>query len=389
MPHTLTALETGQLNEWRATLLVRETACLSAADRAAVDEELAPDTGTFDGAGDRRIIAARPGRRVPAGPPLRHPARRHAATERHVSLRPAPDTMCYLTALLPVAQGVAVHAALTRHADTLRNAGDPRTRGQLMADTLVERTTGTPGGISSIEIQLIMTDRTLLQADTEPARLPGYGTVPAHWARELLSTGTTGTTPPAAGRTGTARRHGTPGHGRHGHRGDRPHSGSAGSTPPPAPANSSAWTPAPGSSPPGSAASSRPATTPAAPPTATPPSATWTTSSPGTTAAPTTPQRRRALRSLQPHQRNPRLENPNTHRTRDTFRPAHDRTHHPHRPHLPLHRTTPARNHRCARRRQNRQDQRHGLRRRAMALKRARLLGSLPVVAEMTSAVGV
>ncbi|MDQ1594924.1 MAG: hypothetical protein QOH40_1480, partial [Arthrobacter pascens] len=29
MPHTLAALETGQLNEWRATLLVRETASLS------------------------------------------------------------------------------------------------------------------------------------------------------------------------------------------------------------------------------------------------------------------------------------------------------------------------------------------------------------------------
>ena len=94
--------------------------------------------------------------------------------------------MCYLTALLPVAQGVAVYAALTRHADTLRNTGDPRTRGQLMADALVERTTGTPGGISGIEIQLVMTDRTLFQGDTEPARLPGYGIVPAGWAREML-----------------------------------------------------------------------------------------------------------------------------------------------------------------------------------------------------------
>ena len=53
-----------------------------------------------------------------------------------------------------------------------------------MADTLVERTTGTPGGISGVEIQLVMTDRTLFQADAEPARLPGYGTVPADWARE-------------------------------------------------------------------------------------------------------------------------------------------------------------------------------------------------------------
>ena len=42
MPHTLAALETGQLNEWRATLLVRETACLTPADRAAVDARTRP-----------------------------------------------------------------------------------------------------------------------------------------------------------------------------------------------------------------------------------------------------------------------------------------------------------------------------------------------------------
>ncbi|WP_343915035.1 HNH endonuclease signature motif containing protein, partial [Arthrobacter pascens] len=109
----------------------------------------------------------------------------HAATERHVSLRPAPDTMCYLTALLPVSAGVAVHAALTRHADTLRSGGDERARGQIMADDLVEWTTGTPGGITGIEIQLIMTDRTLFQGDSDPARIPGYGVVPAGWARTM------------------------------------------------------------------------------------------------------------------------------------------------------------------------------------------------------------
>src|SRR6478735_8975712 len=186
MPHTLAALETGQLNEWRATLLVRETACLPAADRAAVDEELAPDAGTFSGAGDRAIIAAARAAAYRRDPRSATQRAAHAETERHVSLRPAPDTMCYLTALLPVAQGVAVHAALTRAADTLRSDGDTRTRGQLMADALVERTTGKAGGISGVEIQLIMTDRTLFQGDSEPARLPGYGIVPAGWARSLL-----------------------------------------------------------------------------------------------------------------------------------------------------------------------------------------------------------
>ncbi|WP_406633906.1 DUF222 domain-containing protein [Pseudarthrobacter quantipunctorum] len=188
MPHALAALETGQLNEWRATRIVKETACLSAEDRCAVDEELAANTGTLSGCGDRAIIAA-----VRAAAYRRDPrsvAKRasHAVNERTVSLRPAPDTMARLTALLPVAQGVAAYAALTRHADTLRSSGDERSKGQIMADQLVENVTGTPGGVAGLEVQLVMTDRTLFQGDSEPARLAGYGIVPAEWARKAVRT---------------------------------------------------------------------------------------------------------------------------------------------------------------------------------------------------------
>ncbi|MBT2550880.1 hypothetical protein J7I85_21725, partial [Arthrobacter sp. ISL-65] len=116
MPHTLAALDTGQLNEERVMHVAKETACLSVEDRTAVDEELAADTGTFTGAGTRTVIAA-----VRAAATRRDPrsvAQRasHAASERTVSLRPAPDCMTYLTALLPVQQGVAVYSALTRQA---------------------------------------------------------------------------------------------------------------------------------------------------------------------------------------------------------------------------------------------------------------------------------
>jgi len=189
MPRTMAALESGKLNEWRATLLVKETACLSAEDRCAVDEELAPDAGTFDGAGDKTIVAAAKAAAYRRDPRSVTQRAAHAASERHVSLRPAPDTMTILTALLPVAQGVAAYAALTRHADSARSDGDSRPRGQVMADTLVERITGTPGGICGIDLQLVITDRTLLQGDSEPARLTGYGVVPAEWARELLTSG--------------------------------------------------------------------------------------------------------------------------------------------------------------------------------------------------------
>ncbi|MEV7604502.1 DUF222 domain-containing protein [Paenarthrobacter sp. NPDC089322] len=193
MPHTMAALQNGRLNEWRATLLVKETACLSIEDRCAVDEELSADTGTFDGAGDRAIIAAAKAAAYRRDPRSVTQRAAHAASERHVSLRPAPDTMTYLTALLPVAQGVAAYAALTRDADTARSRGDDRSRGQVMADTLVERITGTPNGYTGIDLQIVMTDRTLFQGDTEPARLAGYGIVPAGWARSFI--GAAGTDP--------------------------------------------------------------------------------------------------------------------------------------------------------------------------------------------------
>ena len=95
--------------------------------------------------------------------------------------------MAYLTALLPVAQGVACYAALARHADTTRATGEPRSRGQVMADTLVERLTGqTTATGTPVEIELVMTDRALLSGSHEPAHLVGHGTIPADLARSLV-----------------------------------------------------------------------------------------------------------------------------------------------------------------------------------------------------------
>ena len=49
-----------------------------------------------------------------------------------------------------------------------------------MADTLVERVTGQAVASEvSVEVQVVMTDRTLLAEHGEPAYLHGYGVVPA------------------------------------------------------------------------------------------------------------------------------------------------------------------------------------------------------------------
>lgn len=187
MPHTLAALTAGWLSEWRATLLVRETACLSREDRGRVDAELLADPAVLTGLGDRSVAGA--ARRVAyrLDPHAALARSRKAEQDRRVTLRPAPDTMANLGGLLPVAQGVAAFAELGREADRARAAGDPRTRGQLMADTLFERITGRAAATGpDVSVGLVMTERTLLTGDNEPAVVPGYGPVPAPWARHLV-----------------------------------------------------------------------------------------------------------------------------------------------------------------------------------------------------------
>ena len=183
LPQTLEALTHGRISEWRATLIVRETATLTREDRLQVDAELAPQ---LEGAGDRRVadLARKIAYRLDPGAALRRSQK--AETDRRVTIRPAPDTMSNVTGLLPVAQGVAVYAALRQHAKTLRAQGDPRTISQIMADTFFTRLTGQENGVGGVEIQLVMNERTLLRGDHEPAYAPGYGTIPASLARRIV-----------------------------------------------------------------------------------------------------------------------------------------------------------------------------------------------------------
>jgi Domain of unknown function (DUF222) len=114
MPHTMAALECGALSEWRASLIVRESACLDVDDRRTLDAELCGDVSNLDGMGDARITAA--AKEIAARLDVQAVVDRAAKAEadRTVTIRPAPDAMTYVTALLPVAQGVGVYAALKR-----------------------------------------------------------------------------------------------------------------------------------------------------------------------------------------------------------------------------------------------------------------------------------
>ncbi len=185
MPHTLAALECGTLSEWRATLIVRESACLDVEDRRTLDAELCADPAGLNGMGDARVAAAAKAIAYRLDPHAVVERAAKAENERTVTIRPAPDTMTYLTALLPVAQGVSVYAALRREADT---RCDGRSRGQVMADTLVERVTGRAATVPTpVAVNLVLSDETLLGGDSAPADLRGYGPIPAAVARAMVA----------------------------------------------------------------------------------------------------------------------------------------------------------------------------------------------------------
>lgn len=199
LPHTWAAWRAGRVTEWRATVVARETACLSLEHRLAIDELLAADHDAFEAMSERQVIsqAQTEAARLDAGAVTAR--RRKAESERRVSIRPAPDTMVWLTALLPVAAGVAAFAALTRNAESAVAQGDPRTKGQVMADELVRRalgsqssdgddeTTGSGRSTRSVDLNLVMSHEALLGTSDDEARLAGFGPIPAELAREIVA----------------------------------------------------------------------------------------------------------------------------------------------------------------------------------------------------------
>lgn len=201
LPHTGAALAEGRLSEWRATVVVAETACLAREQREQVDRRLAELTAPRGGLeslgdGELRRLARRLAYEADAAAVMRRV--RGAESDRRVSIRPAPDTMTLVTGLLPVRDGVAVYAALVAEADRLRAAGDARSRGQIMADTFTERLTGRSVATGAdIEVGLVLSDRSLLGDPSRDARAdaaaevtgPGLApvVVPAPLARRLVA----------------------------------------------------------------------------------------------------------------------------------------------------------------------------------------------------------
>ncbi|MGV9796868.1 DUF222 domain-containing protein [Mycobacterium sp. NPDC003449] len=184
LPHTLAALRSGTLTEWRAQLIVREAACLSPDDRRRLDDELCADTTALLGLGDTRVRASAKEIVCRLDPQAVIDRATRAPEDRDVRFRPAPDAMAIVTAVLPAADAATVQATLSQAAD---ECSDGRNRGQAMADTFVARVTGRDTATPiPVTVSLVLSDETLLGGSAQPAHLSGYGPIPATMARRMI-----------------------------------------------------------------------------------------------------------------------------------------------------------------------------------------------------------
>jgi hypothetical protein len=146
MPGVLGALARGETSEWRCTIIARETAHLSREHRAEIDAAIAGQLHGWGDARTEREARAWAQRLDPYGAADRA---RKAEADRRVSIRPAPDCMTYLTALLPVKEGCAVFGELHRRAMAAAvDLDEHRSKGQVMADTVLNWRPRTLGSTS-------------------------------------------------------------------------------------------------------------------------------------------------------------------------------------------------------------------------------------------------
>jgi hypothetical protein len=188
LPDTYRVLVTGDISDYVASLVVAETRHLDPATKREVDAKIS--AAGLARMGPRNAAACARKQAYQADPHSYLQRSRTERRHRRVSMRPAPDTMSLLSGYLPAEQGVACLKSLRDHTDSVKAAGDPRCRDQIMADTLVERITGqTSAADVSAELQIVMPLDALLNANSHnPVELEGYGPLPAELARDILAT---------------------------------------------------------------------------------------------------------------------------------------------------------------------------------------------------------
>ena len=195
LPGTHAALARGEISEDKAHAVARQVAHLDPAQRTHVDADLAGIPGGLAVLGEEKLRQAvrRSCLRIAADAETRRHHR--ARADRHVTTRQLDDGTGRINAIVAIEHLAAVRTALDTAVASARAAGDPRTAGQVRADTLVHRITGhDPVNPVPVRVNLVISAESLLgdrNSNREPGQVPGIGWLPAALCTDLVRTAST------------------------------------------------------------------------------------------------------------------------------------------------------------------------------------------------------
>ena len=184
LPRVFDLFASGAISEATARAVAAETAALHLDDAVIADAEIAgkiPGMTTIEA----KHAAARVVISIDAEAAYQRATANRA--DQRVSMTPETDGVATLHVRGPAEQILAAHKALDDWATGLRATGDPRTRGQIMCQTLVERVTGMSyADEADVEINLVLDAETLVADGDHPVDLEGYGPISPDVAEEIV-----------------------------------------------------------------------------------------------------------------------------------------------------------------------------------------------------------
>jgi hypothetical protein len=208
LPATREALSAGRVDLARARVIVDETRHLDV-ETAGEVERIVLARATGQNCGRLRESVRRAA--IIADPTIARTRVAKAKLERKVGIRPLPDDMAELWAVLPAPQAIAIDTALTaiaRATKARRGRAEPRTIDQLRADALVApferaiRTGVAPRGGefadlplatvrgSRAQLNVTLPASVLLGISDYPGYLAGYGPITSDTARLIAGDAT-------------------------------------------------------------------------------------------------------------------------------------------------------------------------------------------------------
>lgn len=188
LPFTKAGLKYGVINDAEARIIYRVLKDLDEDARRELDARVLVEDHACFGLGGKKLESL-----------LRHWALAYqnqreadeeakAIKERYVQVYPIDEHRMKIIGIVPTEVGMAIAQVLARETARAQAAGDPRNAAQIAADTVLESLTGIKD-LSSfpVTLELVMTDRSLIQGHPEPAQLKGYGVISAQKARKLFA----------------------------------------------------------------------------------------------------------------------------------------------------------------------------------------------------------